>query len=94
MNKSSLFAPDAVTGNKLAAIETPARFGDKHAVAEMAGGFSKRWVDQQMRLGMPHLRLGERRVRFDLEEVREWLRQKYHIQRRASARTPTAPAAI
>ena len=34
-----------------------------------------------MTRGMPHLKLGPRRIRFDLEEVRAWLMEKYHQQR-------------
>jgi len=84
MKIDNSFTPEAAPGSKLAASDT-ARLGDKTAVADMAGGFSKRWVDSQIALGMPHLKLGPRRVRFDLAEVREWLREKYHVQRRAPA---------
>jgi len=42
-------------------------------------------VDDQMALGMPHLKLGARRVRFDLAEVAAWLKEKYGQQRRAPA---------
>lgn len=77
--------PDAAAGQKSAAnYETP--FGDKRAVAKLAGGFSKRWVDLQMAAGMPHMRVGPRRVRFDLAEVREWLLAKYHVQRRGAVK--------
>ena len=85
MKKILSCTPDAVTGeNKL--VANTSALGDKLAVGAMAGGFSKRWVDLQMANGMPHLKLGRRRVRFDLAEVREWLRQKYHVQRRGPAR--------
>lgn len=84
MKKIIPCTPDAATGTKLAATDsTP--LGDKAAVGQMAGGFSKRWVDDQMRLGMPHLRLGRRRVRFDMAEVRAWLSEKYHTQRLGAA---------
>ena len=56
--------------------------GDKRAVAALAGNMSVRWVDGQLALGMPHLKLGPRRVRFDLGEVREWLKSSYGQQRR------------
>jgi len=79
-------APDTATGTKLAANED-SPFGDKLAVARLAGGFSKRWVDLQMARGMPHMRIGRRRVRFDLTEVREWLREKYRVQRRGPAQS-------
>lgn len=66
-------------GEKLAA---PAPFGDKRAVAVLAGGFSVRWVDMQLAHGMPHLKIGPRRVRFDLAEVAAWLKERYGQQRR------------
>jgi hypothetical protein len=56
-------------------------FCDKRAVAELAGGMSVRWVDGQLCKGMPHLKLGPRRVRFDLIEVAAWLKERYGRQR-------------
>lgn len=56
-------------------------FVDKLAVAEIAGMKSTRWVDNQLALGLPHLRMGPRRVRFDKAEVTAWLRQKYAARR-------------
>lgn len=40
-------------------------------------GFSTRWVTMQMRRGMPHFKGPGRtgHVRFDLAEVKEWLRR-------------------
>lgn len=79
--------PDPATGNhKLAASEIPRPLGDKKAVATMAGGMSIRWVDGEMAKGMPHLRLGSRRVRFDLDEVRAWLKDKYATRRLGPAK--------
>jgi hypothetical protein len=60
-------------------------FADKRAVAAMAGLKSTSWVEMEMAKGMPHLKLVPRRVRFDLAEVREWPKEKYHQQRRAVA---------
>jgi predicted DNA-binding transcriptional regulator AlpA len=51
----------------------------------MAGLKSTSWVEMEMAKGMPHLKLVPRRVRFDLAEVREWPKEKYHQQRRAVA---------
>lgn len=61
--------------------------GDKRAVAGMVG-MSHRWVDQQLTKGMPHLKVGNRRVRFDLDEVRAWLKDKYGTRRRGPAAKP------
>jgi hypothetical protein len=72
--------PDADTGNpKLSVIETVPRLGAKRDVANLANMKSIRWVDLQMSAGMPHLKLGARRCRFDLAEVAAWLKQKYGV---------------
>lgn len=83
--------PDAVAGNKPTTTDNlPQTFGDKRAVAALAGGMSTRWVDGEMQKGMPFLRLGARRCRFDLAEVAEWLREKYRVQRLPVARKEAA----
>jgi len=79
MKSSVSFTPETATGQKSAVINNA--LGDKRAVGHLAGGFSTRWVDDQLRRGMPHLKIGPRRVRFDLEEVREWLKTRYGQQR-------------
>jgi hypothetical protein len=73
--------PDTATGIKQAADKTFQRFGDKRDVASLAGDMSVRWVDGQLALGMPHMKFGARRVRFDLDEVRSWLKERYGQQR-------------
>jgi hypothetical protein len=66
--------PEVAPGSE---VGSPPSLGDKRSVATLAGMKTTRWVDDQLALGMPHLKLGPRRVRFDLVEVREWLKQKY-----------------
>ena len=39
-------------------------------------GFSERWFRYRLAEGMPAYRYG-RRLRFDLDEVREWLEERY-----------------
>lgn len=39
-------------------------------------------VDRFMREGCPHLALSSRMIRFDLEEVRLWLRTNYGVRRK------------
>ena len=53
----------------------------------MAGGMSVRWVDGEMAKGMPHIRLGSRRTRFDAEEVRAWLKAQYGTRRLGPAKS-------
>ncbi len=79
-------ATDAAAGNSAAVTDTlPRQFGDKRDVGRMAG-MSPRWVSDQMARGMPHLKLGPRRCRFDLGEVAAWLRETYRVQRRGGVR--------
>lgn len=69
--------------SKSTAIVNPnsVRYGDKNAVALMLG-MSRRSVDNFLQEGCPHLKLGSRRVRFDMEEVRIWLKEQYGLRRR------------
>jgi predicted DNA-binding transcriptional regulator AlpA len=53
---------------------------DKRRVAAYAN-LSVRTIDNLMAEGLPHLKIGRRRVRFDLPEVSTWLRQKYGVAR-------------
>ena len=53
---------------------------DKRAIARFAN-LSPRTIDNLMAEGLPHLKIGRRRVRFDLTEVSIWLRQKYGVAR-------------
>jgi predicted DNA-binding transcriptional regulator AlpA len=71
--------PEVATGEmKLA---TMPRYGSKRDVAAMLQ-MSVRSVDNFLRAGCPHLKLGKRRVRFDLGEVRLWLADNFRTQRR------------
>lgn len=92
--------PESATGEtKLAGNENLRPFGTKCDVGVLAGGRSRRWVDGQLTLGMPHLRLGPRRTVFDLDEVRAWLKERYgqrrlgpvKVQKRSAASTASAP---
>jgi excisionase family DNA binding protein len=53
------------------------QYGDKNDVAAMLQ-LSKRTVDTLLSKGMPHLRIGARRVRFDMDEVQKWLKEKFY----------------
>lgn len=66
------------------------RFGDKKSVAAMIS-MSTRSVDNLMREGLPHLKIGPRRCRFDLQECADWLREHYRVQRRGPATSSTRP---
>jgi predicted DNA-binding transcriptional regulator AlpA len=76
--------PDAAASNKSATnIETLPRYGSKRDVANMVQ-MSVRSVDNFLRDGCPALRIGKRRVRFEMNEVRAWLADTYRTQRRGA----------
>ena len=83
-----LQSPQAAEGTVSAGNEN--NFGDKRAVGLLAGNMSLRWVDGELAKGMPHLKLGPRRCRFDLAEVKVWLKERYGVQRRGKVSTPAA----
>lgn len=57
------------------------RYGSKADVAAMLQ-MSRRTVDNLVSKGCPHLKLGSRRLRFDMGEVRQWLADNFRQQRR------------
>lgn len=59
-------------------------FATKEEVAEFLG-MSKRAVDSLLAEGMPCLRVNARVLRFDLEEVRAWFKDRYSSNRRTGA---------
>lgn len=56
------------------------RLWDKADVARFAG-VTKRTVDNLMARGLPHLKIGARRVRFDPAEVQDWFRREFSVRR-------------
>ena len=71
--------PDAATGNKLAAD-----IADKRSYGQR-WGFSPRHVDNLLAQGLPHLKIGERRVRIIVADADAWMRQRFSTQRRGPA---------
>lgn len=78
MNVKAL-APDVATGEKLAATEIT----DKRGFAER-WRFSTRMVDAFLAAGLPHLKIGKRRVRICIPEADSWMHQRFSTQRRAA----------
>lgn len=70
-------------------------FLTKKEVARLLG-FSPRHVCTLMRAGLPHLRFGNRRTRFDAGEVVAWCKKEFGVRRRGPLNpkpaTPTAAA--
>lgn len=58
-------------------------YGGKRDVALMVQ-MSVRSVDNFVAQGCPCLKLGKRRVRFDMAEVRQWLTDNFRTQRRGA----------
>jgi predicted DNA-binding transcriptional regulator AlpA len=84
MQKNDTKKPDAATvKNELATNDLVPRFGSKRDVAAMLQ-MSVRSVDNYVRNGCPCIKVSSRRLRFDLGEVREWFKQQYGEQRKAS----------
>lgn len=71
--KLKQFTSEAGTDNKFSA---EMRFGDKRDLSKMFG-LSTRTVSELMTQGMPFLKFGKRRVRFDLPECRQWFVERF-----------------
>jgi hypothetical protein len=48
-------------------------------------GYAARWslcvrtIDNYLKAGLPHLRLGQRRIRIVVKEADEWMRKKFGV---------------
>jgi hypothetical protein len=49
--------------------------------------FSLRHIDNLLAKGMPHLKIGSRRVRIIIAEADKWMSEQYGTQRRRAATT-------
>jgi hypothetical protein len=64
-----------------AAVTKPAgNITDKRGYAER-WDFSTRHIDNLISAGLPHLKIGERRVRILIDEADQWMREKYGTRR-------------
>lgn len=73
--------PDATTGDtKLVADIT-----DKRGYAARWQG-SVRWIDGLLAQGLPHCKIGARRVRILIPEADAWMQAQFHTQRRGAAK--------
>jgi hypothetical protein len=73
-------APENATGNQTS-LASP--FTDKRGYAGRWQG-STRWVDDLIARGMPHLKIGSRRVRICIADADAWMRTQFYVQRRAA----------
>jgi len=67
--------PDAAPGLSAGDIT------DKRGYAEHWKS-SPRWVDNLLAQGLPHLKIGQRRVRIVISEADAWMREQFATQRR------------
>ena len=74
---SSLAQPEVATGNSLASPYT-----DKRGYAQRWQS-STRWVDARLADGLPHMKIGQRRVRICIAEADRWMEEQFRVQRRA-----------
>jgi len=82
--KKEILTDAATASDELVAWPPAPRYGSKRDVAQMVQ-MSLRSVDNFLREGCPHLKLGKRRVRFDMAEVRQWLADNFRTQRRGNS---------
>ena len=60
--------------------DTIPEFGNKRDVSKLIG-CCLRSVDSYMQRGCPYYKMGHRKVRFDLGEVRDWVKREYGCNR-------------
>ena len=74
--------PDAAAGQSKPAgnITDKRGFGQRW-------GFSPRHVDNLIAQGLPHLKIGKRRVRIIVDEGDEWMKHTFGTQRRKTPAT-------
>ncbi len=70
-------------GSEVACFDVPTI--DKNALASPLG-LSRRAIDNWLQRGLPHLKLGARRVRFDLREIEAWLQRECRTVRYGKTR--------
>ena len=70
--------PEAATSNLKLAVEIT----DKKGYGQR-WTFSTRHVSNLLAQGLPHLKIGKRRVRIDIAEADAWMREKFRVQRRS-----------
>jgi hypothetical protein len=77
--KNNTQLPEHATGNQTL-LASPT---DKRGYAQHWQG-STRWVDGLLAQGLPHLKIGKRRVRIFIPEADAWMVEQFRVQRRAT----------
>lgn len=73
--------PEAVTGGR----ELTAQVTNKKGYADR-WQFSTRTIDNLIKAGLPHCKIGERAVRIVVPEADQWMRERFGTQRRGAAK--------
>ena len=79
MKETHLCKPDSVAGQS----KSTGQIVDKRGFAQR-WMFSLRYIDNLLAQGLPHLKIGKRRVRILVDEGDAWMKQKFGTQRRAA----------
>ena len=77
MNQKEVHTPEADTGKNLPVVLDKRGYADRWH-------FSVRTIDNFLAQGLPHFKIGKRRVRISVPEADAWMREKFAIQRRSS----------
>ena len=78
--KQTYITPDAATSaQNLAGITDKKGFANRWL-------FAPRTIDNMLRDGLPHLKIGKRRVRIVIPEADEWMKERFGQHRRGAVR--------
>ena len=80
MTNELIAGPETATGQRLAGEIT-----DKKGYG-LRWGFSARHIDNLIAQGLPHLKVGSRRVRIEVGPADEWMRRRFGRQRHGKSR--------
>jgi hypothetical protein len=91
MSEHNSCSPETAAGNKSVENGRTSDITDKKGYG-LRWQFSPRHVDNLIAQGLPHLKIGRRRVRILVPEADAWMRQRFSQRRRPPARTSTTRA--
>jgi hypothetical protein len=77
-NTTAFVTPDTASGANAADAITDKRGFAAH------WKFSVRKIDDLLAAGLPHCKIGQRRVRIVTSEADKWMTEQFHVQRRAA----------
>jgi predicted DNA-binding transcriptional regulator AlpA len=87
--KNAHVSPYIASGHTGTATAPQERLWRKSDVAAYVG-LAPRTIDNMLASGLPHMKLGARRLRFDPEEVKAWFRHQFRTARMGRCVRPAA----